>query len=315
MDLSIIIPCYNVEHYVSTCINSFLENNLDNVSYEIIIINDGSTDSTFNEILKFKDLDSVRIYNQENKGLSATRNIGLNYAKGKYVYFCDSDDWVDLEQLLFLLKFTKENSLNIGIGNYINVVENIYSTDKTKTFDICFICTGPEIIAKYYISKVSSVVWRCIFERDFLLKFDLRFLEDIYFEDMEFMPRVFSHAHLVGCTSYQIYYYRKRIGSITNSYYTKKKISDSITVAESLLSFSENRRENNTVFAEIIFSLILRCLVNSTGENSNENKTRIILILSSLCHIKYRYGIFTFLYKISSKFTTLLIKLIIILNK
>lgn len=96
--VSIIVPAYNVEQYIAVCLNSLIEQTYSNI--EIIVINDGSTDNTFNLLQEFQLKDSrILLYNQENKGLSETRNVGIQYASGEYICFLDSDDWIDKETI------------------------------------------------------------------------------------------------------------------------------------------------------------------------------------------------------------------------
>ncbi len=95
MILSIILPVYNAEKYLSNCINSLINQDISSSNYEIIIINDGSTDTSpgIAETYASKHT-NISLYHQQNKGLGATRNIGITYAKGNYIYFIDSDDYI-----------------------------------------------------------------------------------------------------------------------------------------------------------------------------------------------------------------------------
>ena len=99
--LSILIPAYNVENYIEECVNSVLD--LD-TNYEIIIINDGSTDNTLKILNKYKKYEYIKIINQKNMGISRTRNNLLKEAKGKYIFFLDSDDFINKEKFKELLK-------------------------------------------------------------------------------------------------------------------------------------------------------------------------------------------------------------------
>ena len=96
MFISLVIPVYNVEKYIDNCIKSCLEQNIQDEDYEIIIINDGTKDKSMDKVdIYYKQYPNlIKIYNQENKGLSAARNLGLNMANGDYIWFIDSDDWI-----------------------------------------------------------------------------------------------------------------------------------------------------------------------------------------------------------------------------
>ena len=94
MDISIIIPIYNVEKYVEECINSVINQSIKK-NIEIILVNDGSTDLSRSKIEKYKLLDNIKIIDKENGGLSSARNIGICEAIGKYIVFIDSDDFIE----------------------------------------------------------------------------------------------------------------------------------------------------------------------------------------------------------------------------
>lgn len=110
MKLSIIIPAYNVEKYIKQCIDSLLLVALDK---EIIIINDGSTDKTLDILSQYQHLPEIKIINQENKGVAYSRNLGINIAKGDYISFIDSDDFIDPTNYTRFATITIDNQLVI----------------------------------------------------------------------------------------------------------------------------------------------------------------------------------------------------------
>ena len=132
MKLSIIVPVYNVEKYIEKCLNSLCNLETEN---EIIIVNDGSTDSSLKIVEEFKknhDNENIIIISQENKGLSEARNTGLRKAKGEYVSFIDSDDFVDKKLYEMMIKEVIKDKVDYGIGKYSYCYEN---TDKKQYND------------------------------------------------------------------------------------------------------------------------------------------------------------------------------------
>ena len=103
MDLSIIVPVYKVEKFISFCIESIIKQRESSIQYELIIVNDGTPDRSM-EIAKeiLQSMHNVIYVDQQNRGLSAARNVGLSKASGKYVWFIDSDDWIDLDSFSIL---------------------------------------------------------------------------------------------------------------------------------------------------------------------------------------------------------------------
>lgn len=103
MKLSIIIPVYNVANYVGKCLDSCLEQNVKMTDYEIIVVNDGSVDNSLEVVNLYINRPNINVISQNNSGLSAARNAGMKIAKGEYIWFVDSDDWIEsgiLEHIL-----------------------------------------------------------------------------------------------------------------------------------------------------------------------------------------------------------------------
>lgn len=110
MRLSIVIPVYNVEKYIEKCICSVVSQDISNEDYEVLILNDGSTDCSKDIAERYaKQNSNVHLFNHSNMGLSATRNRGLREAKGDYVWFIDSDDWIENNCLGDILKRLESN--------------------------------------------------------------------------------------------------------------------------------------------------------------------------------------------------------------
>lgn len=125
MELSIIVPVYNGESFIFRCLNSLIKQNLQD--YEVIIVDDGSIDKTFVIAELFcKEHNQFKIYKTENRGVSAARNYGFQKSSGNYVYFCDSDDCLEENQLLYIFNKLRSNNLDIcifGINQYLNGVK------------------------------------------------------------------------------------------------------------------------------------------------------------------------------------------------
>lgn len=216
--LSIIIPVYNTEEYLPRCLNSCLEQDLPANEYEIIAINDGSSDNSL-QILNAYALKypNIRVI---NRGLGATRNRGLNLAIGEYIWFVDSDDWV------------LENCL-------LDIYENCKDVDILET--------DRAYLYKDHVVYINIAKWTgvpgYIFNREFLIKNKLIFRENIYFEDSEFTPRVLYLSNKTVLYKKAIYYYYQRTGSIVHSE-SKKHCTDLILIIKSLYTFIIKHTDN-----------------------------------------------------------------------
>lgn len=214
--LSIVVPAYNVELYLERCIKSFYQQQLNAGSFEVIIVNDGSTDSTGNIA---KDLitafSNIHLIEQPNLGLSASRNAGLRFAKGKYLLFVDADDYLIENTLPGLLNFVNTNNLEIGMFSQLKIDLNGRKELLRAPIVNDLFVTGEEIYAK----RTGDSACKYLIRLDFLINNDLYFNEEaIYFEDAEWGPRVFSKAQRCGGLDVVFYVYELRRGSLTTSH-------------------------------------------------------------------------------------------------
>lgn len=200
MFISIIIPIYNTEKYLDECLQSLLKQNISTDDYEIICINDGSTDASLNLLNKYEnETSNLKIINQKNSGVCAARNNGINLAKGDYIWFIDSDDYIE-ENILTELK-KKAYSKDYDRITF----ENYYFADDEAT---------NKMSKKMAINTrwVDSVVTQSIFKRKFIIKNDLYFHypELTYGEDSLYIYEVKRAVPYTLHLKKPIYYARGR---------------------------------------------------------------------------------------------------------
>lgn len=227
MELSIIVPIYNVEEYLRECLESLYQ--IKNIDYEVILVNDGSKDSSRNIMEEFQKLYPKKtvIVDKENGGLSSARNAGMRVAKGEYLSFIDSDDFIDVEEYE---KFFKEGKgVDVIVGNM-----RYYTPEKTGAP-----LFRNDLIKNGGIMKGTDFFWavfqkpKCfreevvddIYRRDFLLKNNIWFNESIVHEDSEFTPMVYLRVEKVKYIDRAFYFYRQRSGSIMNKVSEKSIVS------------------------------------------------------------------------------------------
>ena len=218
MLLSIIVPVYQVEKYLETCIKSMLDCN--GFSYEIILVVKPSCDKSeyiANDIQK-EYSDRVRIVSQDGDGLSNARNIGLRCARGDYVAFFDSDDYIDATAFSNLMKSLKSRMpVDAVISDYY-IVGNSDNISQVDTIE------GEELICdngylEIFLKKRRNYwnVWQYVLKRTFLLENKLFFLEGVHSEDIEFATEVILKAKNVAFYGRPYYYYGiGREGSLAN---------------------------------------------------------------------------------------------------
>ena len=245
MLLSIIVPVYQVEEYLYTCIKSMLD--CHGFSYEIILVVKPSSDKSeliANEIQK-EYSSKVRVIVQNGDGLSNARNVGLKYAVGEYVAFFDSDDYIDVDAFSNLMQsLESKTSIDAIISDYY-IVGNSKDISQVNTIE------GEELICdnsylEAFLKKRRNYwnVWQYVLGRKFLLENNLFFLEGVHSEDIEFATRVILTAKQFAFFGKPYYYYRiGREGSLANKI-TLKHIVDLMNMLEISMNIVVNSKIN-----------------------------------------------------------------------
>lgn len=238
---SIIFPVYNVEKYIKKSLESIVNQSFKN--FECLIIDDGSSDNSINIAKQIINDDSrFKIYSKSNGGLSDARNYGIAKASGEYLFFVDSDDYIDLKTLELIDKNLTEDidilSFNI-INDYGDHYEDlIFSSSYLSDFK-----SDPSIIMKGH-SANNRVI-----KRSFLGS--LRFPIGMYYEDLAFIPKLIIKANKVKHLNEKLYYYVQREGSITHI--LNHKLFDIYTALEMLYeALLENERFNFDIYYTMV---------------------------------------------------------------
>ncbi len=266
--LSIIVPIYNVEKYLAKCLDSILSISVDKDFYEVILVNDGSSDRSV-DIAKEICLSNsnIRFYSQENCGLSAARNYGLITAKGEYVWFVDSDDYIESQNIDKIVNIMMvNNDLDIIMGTHNFVDSNLARVINDNVADPGQIISGKDALFNGYN---PGGVWRLIYKRSFLSEHNLDFHVGISREDVEFNLKAMALAQKVFVTGIIIYNYIKHINTLTTA--TTREgvyfnISSDIVVHNSIIKFAQEIRDKelgqnltkrvNSIVFGMLFNLI-----------------------------------------------------------
>lgn len=254
--LSIIVPVYNVEPYIAKCLRSIYSQDVPFDTYDVVIVNDGTKDNSMSIVSKYMhQYSNITIINQENKGLSEARNAGLKIADGQYIWFIDSDDWIEKDVLKKLYQLIDKyeadvyaTPLNrvkddINIGNDFSIADNILIKGKNYLFENLPYGASPRFILK----------------RDFLLVNNLKFRPNLLHEDGEFGPKMLYLANDIYIMSNSIYNYRLRSSGSIMSSWKKKNSEDLIYIHKDLAIFCTNVIEDindKRKFNVIIFNTL-----------------------------------------------------------
>jgi glycosyltransferase involved in cell wall biosynthesis len=221
--VSIIVPVYNVEIYLTKCIESILNQSFD--KFELILVNDGSIDKSGIICNKYAEKDiRIKVIHQKNQGLATARNTGINVSKGEYVGFVDSDDWIDPNMFKLLYESCERENADFSIIGIREVNE-----DGTKLREYI-----PKNIT---LSEILKRAHACnkIIKREIFIKNNLYFSDGRYYEDLELIPKLFVKSEKVTNVNICAYNYLKRSGSITTS--RDEKILDNLWAYTEIKNF------------------------------------------------------------------------------
>lgn len=305
MKFSLIIPVYNVEHYVERCLRTCMNQNVPESEYEIIVINDGSTDNSLDVVKRIsKESSNIVVFSQANSGLSNARNRGLSMAKGEFIWFIDSDDYISENCLNDLYEQLKQHDLDILMCNMINtdghVVYKREDDDKLETSNV--------IDGKTHLLSMNNnfCAVKNICKHSFLKMYNLSFMEGIFHEDSEYTPKLFYSAKKIMKSENVFYFVYANPESITRSV-NPKKAFDLIEVMKSLVLFRNiNVKEKKL---KIVFNNFVGVALNSALSNLNnmsiadsnefflrlKKNRKLLFALFKSNNIKYKLEAFLFI--------------------
>ena len=226
--ISVIVPIYNVEKYLRTCLNSLLEQTYEN--FEVLMINNGSTDSSATICQEYAERDSRFVYfEKENGGLASARNFGIDHSKGMYISFIDSDDWVVETYLLDLYNAIVKSKSDISISHHIG-----YKDDTATYFIYVYEYFEKEYYSSQFISELPTLElqnivyhtsWGKLFRKN--LFDNIRFTSGKLIEDTRIGIKLFLEASKIIYINKGLYIYREREGSIIKTV-SEKLLEDTL---------------------------------------------------------------------------------------
>ena len=309
MDLSIIVPVYNVEKYVRTCIESIYKQGLDEKSFEVIIVNDGSTDHSMEMITDFiATHQNIAVINQENQGLSDARNNGIKVAKGEYILMPDSDDILIEDSLKPLLEKTLETKVDLVIADFLTMTDEEIDDFYKKEFkqpEPQFKKVVDEQIYLELLNPHQCFVWRTLYRREFLVTENLTSYPGIRYQDIPFTHECYLKASNCIRTNILLNIYRKWPGSATNAYkfensrhfITAIALTWKLRQIEGLSSDLRYKLEENVYIS-------FRSMIYDTLHGIKDKKDRYVL----MNYINFQAPDLNFTHNIQQRLITMMIK-------
>lgn len=260
--ISIIVPIYNVEDYLRQCLDSLYA--LDHSLIEIILVNDGSTDSSLTILNEYSyTYPSIsKVVNQKNGGLSAARNSGLEVATGEWISYIDSDDFVDPKAMQRVINELNETETDIVAFDGYRFMHETKEKLPLFQYNIPFShnegVQGLTYLSGMIANNMTNVVtaWDKIYRKSTLEKLKLKFVEGILHEDGPHTFRLFCNNVTVKFLHERVLYYRQRAGSIINSSNSQKKMESKIFNIQHHLDLFEEKNINiETLNDYLVFSI------------------------------------------------------------
>lgn len=281
LKLSVIVPCYNSREFIAECLESILP--YMSKAVELIIINDGSTDDS-SEIIdiaiqKHKDK-NITIINQDNAGISAARNAGINTAKGEYIAFLDSDDFFHADFWDVILSLINDSTIDIVEfnaeqfdGDVSNIVEHIDCSVFSGRVDITSIT---KLTPAFKRSKWYP--WARVYKTALFRDFDIKFPVGRLYEDMSTIPTIYLHCKVIYGVNKSLIWYRFHKKSITQTF-RENDLVDLVYAAQSLSLLTKNSSERTDVLfptIQRIFNLIKYMLVKNKGAKLHYSEQKVL---------------------------------------
>lgn len=250
MKISIIIPVYNSAVTISRCLDSIIASG--EREYEIILINDGSTDSTYSILEDYnKKYENLKVYHIENSGVSAARNLGIKYAQGEYISFVDSDDYVSENYVSTILEHIKsDKDIYFFSGK-------VLSENQSKNNQLVFIslCNTMSEVKHNLIKGKSNVPWDKLYKRDILVQNNINFREDTSLgEDWIFAMDYFEKCKNFELIQEILYFYCIQENSLSNKRMSEKMALDQIKLMDRILQFAGDNVETYTMILQLLTS-------------------------------------------------------------
>lgn len=240
-DISFCLPVYNVDSYIEDCITSIVSQNFGNIVFEIICVNDCSTDNSLNVLKKMKQqFAQIRVIeNDNNMGVSYCRNKCISEAKGKYIWFVDPDDMLYPNIIWCMYNFAEQNDADCLLGDYRRFSSNDeFESLSTESFE--YSCTKSSDLPVDNNGKRMSAVWAGLFKREFLLNHKLKFNEKMIAQEdtLFYWELSLANPNRFKC-NFPCYLYRQRSNSVMHSKNNDRAIKYYLSMREMLKVYQE----------------------------------------------------------------------------
>lgn len=275
--LSFIVPMFNMEKYISRCLDTLVNQDLHPDEYEILVIDDGSLDKSAAIVKNYQEqYRQIKYIYQINKGQAAARNAGISVAQGKYICFVDADDFVRKNIFGKLERLASQNALDLLSFQSVSGDDSIFPKESTNSCEVQEVYKGDEYITVY---NYPNYCWLYLINLDFLRNSGIFFKEGIYLEDIVFTTQILLAAKRVAKIKAKVYYYFIRNDSTMHNKdksHINRLLNDYYQVIILLSEILKNARQNikrecweivNGRRNSLIFFMLVKMLKARVGKN------------------------------------------------
>ena len=255
VDISIIVPIYNASKYLNKCLDSLV--NQTKKELEFILINDGSTDDSESIIKSYND-SRIKYFKRSNHGIGKTRNFGISKSTGKYIMFLDSDDYLEENACEILYKKIDKERLDLVVCDFYRVVNDSKIIEKITSFKNTSLKDNPNLLL-----NVNLAPWNKIYRSDLLKDNNIKFIEDLKYEDAPFVALSLLKSKRIGKVDKPLIYYTIHEKSETTV--RDERIFDIIKIVDIIRSYFKDYSWSR----EVIDTLTIKILVNYNIQGRN----------------------------------------------
>lgn len=283
-EVSVIIPVYRVEDYINQCVDSVLSQTFKNI--EIILVDDGSIDNCGAICDQYIRLDErIKVIHKSNGGLSDARNAGLELAAGEYIYFLDSDDWIDKKLLECVIAYMRKGYDLVAFNSYrAEISGNLEKvTHLSAPFGIDDDLSRNEFyIGTFLLSKIGWSAWDRVFKRSIIEENDIRFADNnkIFLEDLYFSCCYCAYVKNIISLNDRLLYYRQRENSILHTEKSEVNFNRINELAKAVYFYYKKHDACNgllNIFPQIYYLILFNYLL-SYRDNQSMAQIRTILL-------------------------------------
>ncbi len=251
--ISVVVPVYNIEDFLPECLDSIIHQSYQNL--EIILVNDGSTDSSLQICEDYAKKDSrIQVITQQNAGLSAARNTGIKVATGEYITFIDSDDYIDLDMINILYDQLVKNAADMSVCQFMPVDEDSNPLPLKKHYPSFVVSGNEKCMEEFFLDTgIKTCAWGKLYRTD--LFEEISYPVGKYHEDVYTTYRIVALCEKIAICSEEMYYYRQRANSIMHHSFSPKHL-DAVYACIDRAQFVNERYTNLKIhsLATIVYS-------------------------------------------------------------